>query len=485
MPASHDHSDTHTTAPLLDPSHELSGNSSSSGNHGDKQGGSWIRVVVICCILAAAVSFVVWRIRTNKSSSQKESMRAAAMADRPVPVATITAAVENTPIYLTALGTVTAYNTVTVKSRVDGQIVQINFVEGQHVKQGDLLIRIDPRPYQATLDQAVGNLARDEANAKFAEAQSSRYSALYNAGVVSRESAQTQQSTAGQATGTLEADRAAIASARVNLAYTRITSPITGIVGLRQVDIGNVIAANSSSGLVILTQVQPIAVIFTIPEDQLQDVMDHLHGGNKLTVEAWDRANTHKIATGTLLTIDNQIDTTTGTAKLKAIFQNENEDLFPNQFVNARLILENRNALTIPAAAIQTASNGLNFVYVVDTSKQASTEILAPGGGKLPASAASSKDQHSSANKAPTYQVHAVPVKIALTQGDSVLIASGLKAGDVVVTDGQEKLQDGSKVNLRNAALDTPSSVPSSGTTRKKKNQSASSGTGSQGASQQ
>ncbi len=460
-----------------------------------KRKSSWTRMLILLLILLAFVGVVVYRIRSNKKEDQKQAQGAAAAANRPIPVAFDVVQQRPVPIFLTALGTVTAYNTVTLKSRVDGQIVRINFREGQRVTQGQLLIEIDPRPYQAALAQAQGNLTRDQANAANATAQQQRYNQLYSAGVVSREQAQAQESTAGQATGTLEADRAAIQAARVNLAYTRITSPITGIVGLRQVDIGNIVAANSSTGLLVITQVEPIAVIFTLPEDQLPGVFERLRGGHQLLAEAWDRANTHKLATGALLTVDNQIDTTTGTAKLKAIFNNTDGALFPNQFVNIHLVLENRtNAVIIPAAAVQTGSNG-SYVYVIDMQHPIAPAPAAGADGKSNAANSQSNPPVADNTGAPTgstgttpstgtgtaagtaeggsgkgsgrggnhaaggggsrqtsYPVHTRPIVIDLTQGNTVVIHSGVQPGDRVVTDGEEKLKDGSKVLPRPAA---------------------------------
>ncbi len=212
------------------------------------------------------------------------------MADRPTPVQTIAVQQKTMPIYLTALGTVTAYNTVTIKTRVDGQLMQVNVQEGQAVKQGDLLVEIDPKPYQAALAQAEGQLARDQAQAANDQAQAARYTALFQAGVVSKESAQTQQASAGQSAGLLKSDQAAIQAAKVNLSYTRITSPINGVIGLRQVDAGNIVHASDSTGLLVITQLQPIAVIFTLPEDHLPDVLKLTRGGQKLAVDAYDRS---------------------------------------------------------------------------------------------------------------------------------------------------------------------------------------------------
>ena len=432
---------------------------------------SWLRVLVLVLIVAAAVGFVVYRIRTNKAADQKQASGARAMANRPVPVAYDLVQQRPIPIYLNALGTVTAYNTVTLKSQVNGQITRVNFREGQHVSQGQLLIEIDPRPYQAALAQAQGNLTRDQANAANAQAQAQRYNQLYAAGVVSKEQAQAQESTSGQAVGSLESDRAAIQAARVNLAFTRIASPISGLVGLRQVDIGNVVAANSSTGLVVITQVDPIAVIFTLPEDQLPQVFERMRGGRHLTVEAWDRNNLHKLAVGSLMTVDNQIDTTTGTAKLKAVFTNTDFALYPNQFVNIRLILETRqNALTIPAAAVQTGNKG-TFVYVVDMDHPVSpdqTQALAnqseAAGRKagrsgsagtqtnMPSSGSSGKGGGGSAAMRQTsYPVQERVIQVDLTQGTTVVVNSGVRVGEHVITDGEEKLTATSKVIPRPA----------------------------------
>ena len=269
---------------------------------------SWLRIVILVLLIGGAIGFVTYRIRTNKqqqAGAAGAGRRAGGGANALIPVSFDVVTKRTIPISLTALGTVTAYNTVTLKSRVDGQIIKVNFQEGQRVRQGQLLIEIDPRPYQATLAVAQGNLARDQANAALAQVQSQRYNQLYAAGVVSKESNQTQEATAGQSVGTLAADRAAIQQAQVNVNYTRITSPINGVVGLRQVDVGNIVSASGSTGLVVITQVQPISVIFTLPEDQLPAVFAHMRGGHRLTAEAWDRSDTTKIATGSLLTVDN------------------------------------------------------------------------------------------------------------------------------------------------------------------------------------
>src|SRR5579883_2651394 len=301
-----------------------------------------------------------------------------------IPVAVATAQQRDFPVYLSGLGNVQAYNTVSLKSRVDGQIVQIAFKEGQLVKQGDLLIVIDPRPYQVAVEQAEAAIARDQAQLKNAQLE-----------------------------GTVKADQAAIDNAKLNLVYTRITAPVSGRVGLRLVDIGNMIHASDTNPLLVLTQMQPIAMVFTLPEDQLPAVAKRMRN-ETLEVDAYSRDDSTKIAAGKLLTIDNQIDLTTGTAKLKSIFDNSDNVLFPNQFVNARLLLETRkNAIVVPAAAVQRGPQGSTYAYVVKPDKT----------------------------------VELRPLKVALTQDNLSVIASGIAPGDQVVTDGQDKLQSGSRVD--------------------------------------
>ncbi len=327
--------------------------------------GSALRKWIVLLVIIAIVGAAVWKIRQNGKEQDSVQMIMAAQADRPTPVQVSAVLQKTMPIYLTALGTVTAYNTVTIKSRVDGQLMLVPVNEGQTVRQGQVLAEIDPKPYQAALEQAQGQLVKDQASAVNARAQAARYGALLQAGVVSKESEQAQVSTAGQAEGSIAADQAAIQAAKVNLGYTKILSPINGVVGLRQVDPGNIVHANDATGLLVVTQLQPISVIFTLPEDQLPEVLKRTRGGSRLPVEAFDRAASRHLASGSLLTVDNQIDTTTGTVKAKAVFNNQDGALFPNQFVNIRLILqEKQNAIVIPAAALQTGSQG-NFVYLL------------------------------------------------------------------------------------------------------------------------
>lgn len=332
-----------------------------------------------------------------------------------VPVSVATVERRDLPVYMSGLGSVTAFNTVAIKSRVDGQLVRVAFREGQEVRKGDLLAVIDPRPYQVALDQAQATLLKDQSQLKNAQLDLQRYNGLVAAGVVSHQQVDTQGALVGQFEGTVRADQAAIENARLNLTYCHITAPVDGRVGLRLVDTGNMVHANDTNPLLVITQLQPIAVIFTLPEDSLPVVAQHMRVGS-LRVEAYSRDDQTRLASGSLLTIDNQIDQSTGTGKLKAIFDNHERALWPNQFVNVRLLLEVRkNSTVVPAAAVQRGPQG-TFAYVV---KGNST-------------------------------VEVRPVTLALTQGNVTAISQGVAPGEVVVTDGQDKLQNGSKVVFRN-----------------------------------
>ena len=333
----------------------------------------------------------------------------------PVPVAVATVERRDMPVYLAGLGTVTAYNTVNVKSRVDGQLVQVAFREGQEVRKGDLLAVIDPRPFEVQLSQAQANLYKDIASLQDAKINLERFEGLFQEGVISKQQLDTQSSLVGQLEGARRADQAAIDNAKLNLVYTRITAPVSGRVGLRTVDVGNMVHASDQNPLVVITQLQPIAVLFTLPEDELPEVARHMRTA-PIQVEAYSRDDRTRLATGKLLTIDNQIDPATGTGRLKAVFENPDHTLWPNQFVNARLLLETKkNSTVVPAAAVQRGPQG-TFSYVVKT------------------------DQ--------TVEVR--PVSVSFMSGNMAAIAEGLNPGDVVVTDGQEKLQAGSRVELRN-----------------------------------
>lgn len=385
--------------------------------------------IVIYLVLLAALGFIVWRIHQNQSQAAANSARqAAALMNRPVPVQVIAVQRKAMPIYLTALGTVTPYMSVTVKARVSGELLPVKFTEGQEVKQGQTIMEIDPSPYKAALDQAKGNLLHDQALLKNAQAEYRRYTALYQAGVVSKETLDADEAAMGQYEGAIAADKAAVDNAQLQLNWCYIQSPINGKIGLRLVDPGNVISANTTN-LVIINQLRPIAVYFTLPENQLPAVLRKLASDHQMSVDAYDRNDVQKIATGELLTADNQIDTTTGTDRLKAVFPNEDESLFPNQFVNVHLVMENRpNALVVPTAAIQSGVQG-TFVWVIDRGAQGD----------------------------PVARIQ--PVKVALAEGQVTILESGPEPGASVVVDGAERLRPGQIV-----AVSTSSSAPASAT---------------------
>jgi multidrug efflux system membrane fusion protein len=409
-----------------------------SGFEPDAPKGSAARKWIVLLVIVAVVGAAVWKIRRNAKEQDSVQQIMAAQADRPTPVQVSAVQQKTMPIFLTALGTVTAYNTVTIKSRVDGQLMEVPVREGQAVRQGQMLAEIDPKPYQAALEQAQGQLVKDQANAVNARAEAERYQALLQAGVVSKESQQAQTSMAGQAEGSIAADQAAIQAAKVNLGYTKILSPINGVVGLRQVDPGNIVHASDTNGLLVVTQLQPISVIFTLPEDQLPEVLKRTRGGGRLAVEAFDRAAQKHLASGSLLTVDNQIDTTTGTVKAKAVFDNRDGALFPNQFVNIRLILQEKpNAIVIPAAALQTGTQG-NFVYLLKEGQPPADLVEKKKDTEMPVPQLAENQSN--------YYVLAQTVNVELTEGAQVILNGGVKAGDKVVVDGQEKLKNGSKV---------------------------------------
>jgi multidrug efflux system membrane fusion protein len=380
---------------------------------------AWVWLVVAVVAIAG-----FWYYRSSHSkTAQNPAASDAQGKPRPggpsgpgnfsVPVVVATTSKGDLPVYLNGLGTVTPLNTVTIRSRVDGQLINVAFKEGQFVKAGDLLAEIDPRPFQVQLEQAQGQLAKDVAQRQDAEVNLERFKLLYKEGVIPKQQLDTQGASVSQFDGAIKSDQAQIDNAKLQLTYSRITAPISGRVGLRLVDPGNIVHATDTNGLLIITEIQPIAVIFTLPQDQLPQVFDKLRkGAANLPVEAFDRDNTDKIASGKLLTIDNQIDVTTGTYKLKAIFNNEDSSLFPNQFVNTHLLVDTRHNLSlIPLAALQRGPQG-TYVYVV-------------GDGN-------------------TVKIHNITV--AQTNGGIIGVSAGLQPGDLVVTDGQDKLQDGTKV---------------------------------------
>lgn len=377
-------------------------------------------------ILLVLVSGVVWYYRSRNSQADaaagggKGPGGAAGMgAGFVVPVVVATATKGDLPVFLNGLGNVTAFNTVTVRSRVDGQIVKINFTEGQYVKEGDSLVEIDPRPYQVQLEQAQGQLAKDQAQLRDVQVDYERFKLLFQEGVIPKQQLDTQQAQVGTFEGAIKADNATIDNAKLLITYSHITAPISGRVGLRLVDIGNMVHATDTNGLLVITQLQPIATLFSLPQDQLPQVMARMKKGAPITVEAYDRDNTTKLATGKLLTIDNQIDTTTGTYKLKAVFDNSKNELFPNQFVNVHLLVDTKKSVVlIPTTAILRGPQG-TYVFAVGSDNKVKIHIVA----------------------------------LAETNGNITGVTSGLNAGDVVVTDGQDKLQEGSKVEPRQSSV--------------------------------
>jgi membrane fusion protein, multidrug efflux system len=346
------------------------------------------------------------------SSSDKAAATAKASASQTIQVTVASVQQQDLPIYLNGLGSVEAYYTVNVKSRVDGQLEDVKFREGEFAKKGDLLAVIDPRPYQEQLDQAQATLFKDQASLRDAKLNYQRYKdLLQNSGAMSQQQVDTQQATADQLEGTVRNDQAAVNNAKLNLVYCHITAPESGRIGLRLVDPGNIVHATDANPLLVITQLQPIAVIFTLPEDQLPTVAQHMQK-SPLLVDAYSRDDQTKLTSGKLQTIDNEIDQTTGTGKLKAVFDNKGNELWPNQFVNIHLLLETRrNATVMPSAAVQQGPQG-SFVYLVKPDKTVTVRL----------------------------------VSIGAAQGNVVQIASGVAVNDVVVTDGQDKLQESSHV---------------------------------------
>lgn len=339
---------------------------------------------------------------------------AANPAGRPVPVAVAQARKGDMAVHLTGLGTVTALNSVTVKSRVDGQLVRVAFTEGQMLRQGYLLAEIDPRPFQVQLMQAEGQLAKDQAAHQNALADLKRLQTLVVQGIVSRQQLDTQTTSVAQFAAALKADQAQVESAKLNLTYSRITAPIAGRVGLRLVDAGNMVRATDANGLATIAPIQPINVVFAVPADNIQQVMGQSAKGSRLPVEAWDRDLKTRLGAGVLSAIDNQVDPATGTVRMKALFANGDRALFPNQFVNARLLVDTlRGVVIVPTAAIQRGPLGA-FVYTVKADNT----------------------------------VELRTIEIQGTDGDETAVKSGLSGGETVVTDGLEKLRPGSKVAL-------------------------------------
>ena len=372
----------------------------------------WIWIVVILVLAIGGLTYY----RKQQAAAQAAKAKAAA-ANRSVPITTDTVRQGPIGIYINALGTVTPVYTATITTRVDGQIVSVNYREGQMVHKGDVLIQIDPRPYQAALTQAQGTLAHDEALLGESRIDLDRYQLAFNRNAIAKQQLDDQTQTVKQNEGSVKNDQGTVAVATTNLDYATIKAPIDGRVGLRLVDPGNIVTAGSTTALVVITQLQPITVIFSVAEDYLPQIQKQLRQGSKMSVEAFDRAQQTKLATGSLLTLDNQVDTSTGTVKLKAIFPNQDTALFPNQFVNTRLLVDTeQNASLAPTAAIQRNAQG-TFVYLIKPDNTAAMQ----------------------------------PVTVGTTDG-GVAAVQGLQPGQVIAITGFDKLQDGAKVSISNAS---------------------------------
>jgi multidrug efflux system membrane fusion protein len=380
---------------------------------------------LLWAIVAVVIAIVAWLLfRRSGEESKSAAAKAKTASSRPIPVLAVPAILGDIGVYVDGLGTVTALNTVTIHTRVDGQLLEVAFQEGQIVHKGDLLAQIDPRPFEVQLTQAEGQRGKDEAALQNARLDLERYKVLAAQDAVPRQQLDTQEATVRQDEAAVKSDQGQVGAAKLNLTYSRITAPITGRVGLRLVDPGNIVHAGDSGGLVVITQLQPIAVVFTIPADQLPPVLAQMRGGRKLAVEAKDRDRKVKLATGTLVAVDNQIDTTTGTVRLKAQFDNQDGALFANQFVNARLLVRTLNrAVLVPAAAIQRSPQS-TFVWVVR----------------------------------PDTSVEMRNVAVQLTEGDRTAITGPVAPGERLVIDGVDKLQPGSKVTV--SAPAAPGSAP-------------------------
>ncbi|SFN83103.1 membrane fusion protein, multidrug efflux system [Pseudomonas sp. NFACC24-1] len=343
-------------------------------------------------------------------------------ATGPIPVRVAPAVTGDFPLYFKALGTVTALNTINVRSRVGGELVKIAFEEGQMVKAGDLLAEIDPRPYQNALLQAEGTLLQNQAQLKNAQVDLERYRGLYAEDSIAKQTLDTAAALVGQYQGTVKTNQAAVNDAKLNLEFTRIRAPITGRVGLRQLDIGNLVSANDTTALAVITQTQPISVVFTLPENNLDTVLTRYRSGAKLPVEAWDRGDEKRQASGVLQSLDNQIDVTTGTLRFKARYENRDQSLFPNQFVNVHLLADTLKGVVLaPTAAIQFGTNG-TFVYALEGDKKVTIKKL----------------------------------KIGASDGTNTVVTEGLAAGDRVVLEGTDRLKEGSEVEVVNDSQEVP-----------------------------
>jgi multidrug efflux system membrane fusion protein len=389
---------------------------------------------VLLLAIAAVAGHAVWRTSrpageraeaagTSQGGGGRGGRGGRGGAPGALPVVVADAARSSIPVYLNGLGNVTAFYTVTVKSRVDGQLMKVDFDEGDLVKTGQVIVEIDPRPYQVQLELAEATLAHDEAVLGNAKVDLERYQLLRTTEAIPQQQLDTQVALVAQYEATIKQDAANIDNAKLQLTYAKVTAPISGVAGLRLVDPGNIVHASDAAGMVVITQLQPISVLFTIPEDSLPQVIQQVHGGAHLSVDAYNRDNSKKLASGRLQTIDNQIDNTTGTSKLKAVFDNKDGVLFPQQFVNIRLLVNTlADQLVVPSVAIQNGQQG-TFVYIVDDRSK----------------------------------VHLKPVEAGIASGTSTQILSGISEGERVVVDGTDRLVEGAQVRVRKAGeLDTP-----------------------------
>lgn len=357
----------------------------------------------------ALVVLLVWAFYPPKNTGRRGLINNGAQ-----PVGVAKAASGDINITLNALGTVTPLATATVRPQVSGMLIKLNFTEGQMVKAGDVLAQIDPRPYQAALDQARGQLARDAANLANAKVDMVRYETLQAQGASYGQQVDTQAALVKSDEGVVVTDQANVEAARINLGYTNIVSPVPGRAGIHLVDIGNIVTNGQTQGIVVVTELQPMSVLFTIPEDNIDQVMGRVNGGATLPVEAWDRSQTTKITDGTLASVDSVVDPTTGSVKLRALFDNKNNELFPQEFVNVRLLVDTlHNATYVPVAAIQRGADG-SFVFLVKPDKTVSQRT----------------------------------VKTGVQDGDKIQVLSGVQAGDTVVVDGADRLRDGADVEI-------------------------------------
>jgi multidrug efflux system membrane fusion protein len=388
------------------------------GAPGPRPRSAW-RFVGTCLLLLLIVAGIVWWTKHQQANAPEPAGRGGRNA-APMSIVPETVGKGDININLNGLGTVSSLATVTIRSQISGYLQKIVFKEGDEVKKGDLIAEIDSRPFEATLAQAKGQLARDEAMLKGAQVDLARYQGLAAQNAVPHQTLDTQVALVAQDQGTVEADRATVKSAEVNLQYCRILSPLDGRVGLRQVDQGNYVTPGDSTGIVVITQLKPISVLFTVPEDNLQAISKRLQTGAVLQAAAFDRGGAKKIADGALLTFDSQIDPTTGTIKLRAQFPNETEALYPNQFVNIQLLLDtHKDVTTMPTAGVQRGVPG-TFVYLVNADDTVSVR----------------------------------KIDLGVTDGDRVEVRSGLQPGDKIVVDGADKLRDGAKINVRAEAGD-------------------------------